>query len=232
MLYRSISYVRHVNNYLSESYLHYTALSQFKSQYLFFDYVLGHLKKPKKKSGNKSGKNILHEGKPWKRVQPYYLPVTLIASAVIVLLIAYLVYPFVDPTTGMSDSTSTKSSPVETPISEIKPTPFGDHEMSLTEADIFSPDKTGRRIVELCIEKLNSSEFNMPNDNQFMKRVAYVMSEFGKNLKSNAGGIWQVTPAAFEDTMDTTSHIRLPRKYQKIRKAYNIDWEKRQIQRP
>ena len=45
----------------------------------------------------------------------------------------------------------------------------------------------------------------MPDDNEFMRRVAYVMSEFGRNMKDN-GVIWQVTPMAFEDTMDTRAH--------------------------
>jgi hypothetical protein len=114
---------------------------------------------------------------------------------------------------------------METPVTQVKPTgsPFVD-ETTLTEADIFSPDKTGHRIVELCIEKLKSPKFNMPDDNQFLKRVAYVMSEFGRNMKNN-GGIWQVTPTAFEDTMDTRAHKRLPRKYQQIWNAYNIDWK-------
>ena len=132
-------------------------------------------------------------------------------------------YPRKEVSAG--STTSNKLPPMETPITQIKPTPFVD-EMALTEADIFSPNKTGRQIVELCIEKLKSPNFKntLPDDNQFLKRVAYVMSEFGKNMKTN-GGIWQVTPTAFEDTMDTRAHKRLPQKYQRIWKAFKIDWK-------
>ena len=165
--------------------------------------------------------------KPWKRVERY---MTLIAPAVIALLGAYyFVYPFTRMyarDTSFNSTTTvtvTTSSPMETPVTQIKPTPFID-ETTLTEADIYSPDKIGRRIVELCIEKLKSPKFKMLDDNHFLKRVAYVMSEFGKNMKNN-GGIWQVTPTAFEDTMDTRAHKRLPGKYQQIWEAYDIDWK-------
>ena len=165
--------------------------------------------------------------KPWKHVQRY---VALIASAVTVLLIAYFVYPFTDNMytreTSFNSTTTvtvTRPSPMETPVTRIKPTPFID-ETTLTEADIYSPDKIGRRIVELCIEKLKSPKFRMLDDNHFLKRVAYVMSEFGRNMKNN-GGIWQVSPTAFEDTMDTRAHKRLPGKYERILDAFGIDWK-------
>ena len=152
---------------------------------------------------------------PWKcGVQRY---VILIASAVIILLIAYFAYPF---TTMVM---VTGPSPMETPVTQIKPTPFID-ETTLTEADIFSPDKSGRRIVELCIEKLRSPKLNMTDDNHFLKRVAYVMSEFGKNMKIN-GGIWQVSPTAFEDTKNIRAHKCLPEIYEQILEAYDIDWK-------
>ena len=157
--------------------------------------------------------------------QPY---VTLVAFAVIILLVAYFVYPLISMYTretsfnSTTTVTVTRPSPMETPVTQIKSTPFI-YETTPTEADIISPNKIGCQIVELCIEKLKSPKFNIPDDNHFLKRVAYVMSEFGKNMKDN-GGIWQVTPTAFEDTMDTRAHKRLPGKYQQIWEAYNIDW--------
>ncbi len=63
----------------------------------------------------------------------------------------------------------------------------------------------------------------MPDDNNFMRRVAFVMSEFGREMKAN-GGIWQLSLTAFEDTMDTRAHYSLPRKYEKIWDAFGIDW--------
>lgn len=177
------------------------------------------------KSRNRSRRNILQEDganhKPWKRIQRY---LTFTTPAVIVLLIAYLVYPLNKHSTReLSADSTTKLSPMETPTPQIKPTPFAD-ETALAEADIFSPDKIGHQIVEQCIKKLKSPLFNMPDDHEFMKRVAYVMSEFGKDMKKK-GGIWQVTRYAFDDTKDTESHRHLPRKYEQILDAFNIDWQ-------
>ena len=121
------------------------------------------------------------------------------------------------------EPSSNSLSPVGTPSQQIKVAPVAD-ESSFTEVDIFAPHKSGCHIVEMCVQKLKSPHFNVPDDNDFLKRVAYVVSEFGKNIIKN-GGIWQVTPTAFEDTMDTSAHKRLPQKYQQIWKAFNIDWK-------
>ena len=88
---------------------------------------------------------------------------------------------------------------------------------------IIIPYMKGPEVVQLCIEKLKSPIFDMLDDNDFMRRVAYVMSDFGESMSGN-GGIWQVSMTAFKDTMDTSAHYSLPRKYKKIWKAYGIDW--------
>ncbi len=79
-------------------------------------------------------------------------------------------------------------------------------------------------MVQLCIEKIHSPFFGMLDDNDFMRRVAYVMSDFGREMKH--GGILQVSEIAFEDTKDARALTRLPAKYQIIYQAYRIDWEK------
>ncbi len=82
-------------------------------------------------------------------------------------------------------------------------------------------------MVQLCIEKIHSPVFGMIDDNDFMRRVAYVMSDFGREMNNiGYGGIWQLSEIAFEDTKDTRAHKRLPGKYQRIYQAYRIDWEK------
>ena len=58
--------------------------------------------------------------------------------------------------------------------------------------------------MDLCIQKLNS--WNPKNNNGFLRRVAYVVSEFGKNANTTeSDGIWQVSQTAFQDTLDTSS---------------------------
>ena len=94
------------------------------------------------------------------------------------------------------------------------------------EEDLINdPKSRGIKVVELCVKKLKSDTFGMLDDNDFMRRIAYVMSDFGNNIKRN-GGIWQVPYDAYTDTMDTTAHKRLPRKYTRIMEAYGIDWKK------
>lgn len=59
-----------------------------------------------------------------------------------------------------------------------------------------------------------------------MKRIAHVMSNYGKPsfALETDGGIWQVSIFAFRDTYDTKTHIRLPRKYAALRHLYGVEW--------
>ena len=81
-----------------------------------------------------------------------------------------------------------------------------------------------------CIDKLNTLRDLrvFPDDKGFLRRIAYVMSRDGKapwQLHTD-GGIWQVSKYAFQDTFRTDSHVRLPKKYEKIKASLGIDWEK------
>ena len=99
-----------------------------------------------------------------------------------------------------------------------------DHSRITIPTDIAFSSSSGPEVVELCIEVITSSTLNLPDDNHFMKRVAYVMSGFGRALPGS-GGIWQLSRTAFEDTMDTVSHDGLlPIKLKKIKEVFEIDW--------
>ena len=88
---------------------------------------------------------------------------------------------------------------------------------------MFTPGAVGPDVVKACVKKIAESKI-LPDDNGFMRRIAYVMSKDGTDMKSD-GGIWQVSDIAFHDTMDTGAHYRLPSKYYKIRQAFpGIDW--------
>ena len=51
------------------------------------------------------------------------------------------------------------------------------------------------------------------------------MSDFGRNTKNTeSGGIWHVSYAAFQDTLNTIAYSRLVNKYEQIWKLYRIDW--------
>ena len=105
-----------------------------------------------------------------------------------------------------------------------KPTSLQPYQLTEKEERIITnPESKGREVVDLCIKKLKNKKFGMLDDNNFMRRIAYVMSDFGNNIQDN-GGIWQVPYSAFVDTMDPSAHKRLPQKYQNIQEAYGIDW--------
>ena len=107
--------------------------------------------------------------------------------------------------------------------SQVKMSLSQEHE---DETLINITHQSGERVVDLCIKKLCISSFGnvMLKDNNFMKRTAYVMSDFGRNVQGN-GGIWQVSYTAFEDTMDTRAHKRLARKYDQIWTTFGINWK-------
>jgi hypothetical protein len=104
-------------------------------------------------------------------------------------------------------------------------------ESEISDEDIMiASDCSGPEVVHLCIEKIKSTVPSLPEDNDFMRRVAYVMSDCSR-VNSGSGGIWQLSRTAFEDTMDTVAHDGLlPIKLEKIKQALSIDWRKVEYQ--
>ena len=100
---------------------------------------------------------------------------------------------------------------------------------------IMTPGATGPEVVEACISKMANSEIlGLPDDNGLMRRIAYVMSRDGKNMKSD-GGIWQVSEFGFKDTKEDSAHYRLPSKWARINQAFGIDWpavKRRDLEKP
>ena len=105
-----------------------------------------------------------------------------------------------------------------TPPKPSKPTSSSD-----LDTLMFTPGAVGPEVVKACVKKIAESKI-LPDDNGFLRRIAYVMSKDGTDMRSD-GGIWQVSDFAFGDTMDTGAHYHLPSKYYKIRQAFpGIDW--------
>ena len=95
------------------------------------------------------------------------------------------------------------------------------------ETRIWTNGEAGSDIVEACLQRLKACSIFL-EDNEFMRRVAYVMSRDGNppfRLYTD-GGIWQVSVYAFKDTMDDNSHARLTIKYEKIFLYFGIKWKK------
>ena len=106
------------------------------------------------------------------------------------------------------------------------------------EERIWITGESGEDVVKLCIERIQASTtFPSDMDNQFMRRIAYTMSRDGNPpfYLLTDGGIWQVSLHGFMDSLNTRAHVRLTTKYEKIARAFNIQWlsvERRELAKP
>lgn len=88
---------------------------------------------------------------------------------------------------------------------------------------IITQQASGASVVGTCLETLKLNPFGMGDVHNFMRRTAYVVSQFGES-QTQSGGIWQLSRLAFQDTQDTYSHRRLPSKYERLYETFKIDW--------
>lgn len=102
----------------------------------------------------------------------------------------------------------------------VNQSPIGDKNQ---QELLLTPYASGVEVVDLCIQKL---KLWINEENRFMKRIALVMTEFGKQMSTScsSGGIWQVSPIAFQDTKNYMAHSKLSRKYKRLMDLYQIDW--------
>ena len=83
----------------------------------------------------------------------------------------------------------------------------------------------GAEVVEAAIEKVQEV---IPDNTQFLRRIAYVESIDGEQKDTYRagyhGGIWQVDEIGFQDTQNTTSHPDLVAKFARIERVFGIYW--------
>ena len=95
--------------------------------------------------------------------------------------------------------------------------------------DTLTEGASGSAVVRAVIGRIEDTNI-FPNDNQLLRRIAYVESKDGTDSNTYRsgyyGGIWQVDEVGFEDTQDTTSHFGLATKLDKIQEKFGIDWRK------
>ena len=89
----------------------------------------------------------------------------------------------------------------------------------------LQPEASGANVVRAVVNKI---EAVFGDDNQFLRRVAYVESIDGTHRDTYRngyhGGIWQVDELGFRDTQDVASHPGLPARYDLIRQKFGINW--------
>ena len=103
----------------------------------------------------------------------------------------------------------------------------------------LDPRTSGAKVVEAAVQKIEESDGIFPDDNQFLRRIAYVESKDGTDASTYRagyyGGIWQVDELGFQDTQNTNSHHDLAEKFAEIQAMFGIDWTKvtwRDLEKP
>ena len=94
------------------------------------------------------------------------------------------------------------------------------------------PRASGSDVVNAVVAKIEASRI-FPTEHRLLRRIAFVESKDGEDPNTYRegyfGGIWQVDPPAFADTLATASHPALVNKYAQIEQSFGIEW--RQVAR-
>ena len=62
------------------------------------------------------------------------------------------------------------------------------------------------------------------DDNEMLRRIAYVETRDGTQPSDTGGGIWAVSESRFLQTQNLQANARLPAKLRQIQVAFQIDW--------
>ena len=88
-------------------------------------------------------------------------------------------------------------------------------------------ESTGTDVVEASVALVEESAI-FPNDNQFLRRLAWVESEDGERSDTYRsgyfGGIWQVDETVLLATQDVANNPKLTGVFNSLQVQFNIDW--------
>ena len=93
--------------------------------------------------------------------------------------------------------------------------------------DALKEGASGSAVVRAVIGRIEDANI-FPNDNQLLRRIAYVESKDGTDTNTYRigyyGGIWQMNEVGFQGTQNTMSHQRLATILDSIQKQFGINW--------
>ena len=93
--------------------------------------------------------------------------------------------------------------------------------------DTLREGTCGTAVVRAVIGRIEDTNI-FPNDNQLLRRIAYVESKDGTDSTTYRngyhGGIWQVDEIFFQTTQDTASNPGLVVSLDEIQRIFGIDW--------
>ncbi|CAH1777088.1 unnamed protein product [Owenia fusiformis] len=83
----------------------------------------------------------------------------------------------------------------------------------------------GADVVNDVVEEIGRAKI-FPNDQRFMKRIAFLETRNGESANEGSGGIWKVSKKAFEDIQNNgdTFHKRLQEKEDLIQANWGLKW--------
>ena len=91
---------------------------------------------------------------------------------------------------------------------------------------VLEEGSNGTAVVLLSIAHIQQAAI-FPDDNEMLRRIAYVETRDGSDSdtynEGNYGGIWAVSEAAFNNTNDTSNAL-LALKHKQIVQHFGIDW--------
>ena len=91
---------------------------------------------------------------------------------------------------------------------------------------VLEEGANGTAVVLLSIAHIQQAAI-FPDDNEMLRRIAYVETRDGSDsdtyCEGNSGGIWAVSETTFENTKDTSNTL-LALKHEQIVQQFGIDW--------
>ena len=93
---------------------------------------------------------------------------------------------------------------------------------------VLEEGANGTAVVLLSVAHIQQAVI-FPDDNQLLRRIAYVETRDGTDLVTdNDGGIWAVSETAFESTKDISDPL-LAAKHEQILQEFSIAWQSVQL---
>ena len=92
----------------------------------------------------------------------------------------------------------------------------------------LQPEANGTLVVQACLAKISQSSIFSTNDQQMLRRIAYVETHDGADpdtyTNTSNGGIWQLSEAKYTATKNTGSNTQLQQQVQGISSSFGINW--------
>ena len=93
---------------------------------------------------------------------------------------------------------------------------------NVNEAVVLEDGANGTAVVLLSVVHIQQAAI-FPDDNELLRRIAYVETRDGVSGTDNFGGIWAVSKDAFERTKSSTNTL-LQLKLTQISQSFGIEW--------